>query len=269
MIENKSLIIKRYKIHISDSSLIFNSCKPNALVEAFQVGDIASSIALGWVEESECFDEDTPLNRDKFYTDLQLNYLFNPHERFWEVFWVAANEMAQINDFCVMTLYNSYETQKNLEKQMSKFIFNSKVDAVTVDIFHEQSYNWEKICLEHVWAFCFVQCSAFLEKTLKMLCQDLGNGTKPGKKVPNVSGIDHYLAFLRNNCCINFEENLKTQQILDTARQIRNAYAHGDINRCQQLLSKVSLREFLESITNLLYQIEAAAWIREDKRNLP
>lgn len=247
--------LERYTLSLSADWFGGTNEQNSASIEAYRVGSLASSTVIG---EHEAFDS----NGNSIETDpkeVLEDYLFHPHpdSYFHETFWLIEQEMLQLNDFVVMTLFHAYVTRRNLQRQLEKVSSDASVGAEVFHVLDDELSRWQDTCVLSVWASSFMLVSAFYERILKMLCDELGQGRAPGNPPRGISKIEHFLNFLSDAYGINFN-NSEAEATEKEARLLRNAFAHGNIEKCRKLLDKVELRDFMESISERLDIIEAA-----------
>jgi len=106
----------------------------------------------------------------------------------------------------------------------------------------------------------------FFEKSLKTLCYsfkdghsdyEIPKGTRfktPGKNYESI--IDSQLRYLREHCGFTFELNDDEIDLLDTCRNVRNDFAHGDWHNVRSTIDTLKIGNILHLISAVFDKIE-------------
>ncbi len=210
---------------------------------------------------------------------LPPDYLFRGGGGFSAEFLTIANEMAQLNDYCVMCVL---QTKKHLSwlRQELQDLESGKQRVVStfgdytgqaVTFVTGEIRTWENTYGFVTRAMCLLLLSAFTEKSLKTLCMAFappGRELRRSGKRPDESEIAYYLRFLRDTCRLGFTEPDESVAAREACRHIRNDFAHGDWDKVTQHVSHVGLRGAFAAVANLLKAIEAAAWVHRERKEV-
>lgn len=189
------------------------------------------------------------------------DYLFEP-EHFSNIFWQISFQMAQLNDYCVLTLQAAEDHYATLLREKRKLEKNPHTSAEELDVLCDAVSAWEDNVHVVSQASCVILLSAFLERALKLLCTEFAPGVQV-KKLKRTSDIDSYLAHLKNQCGLSISEDTDTAQLRNVFRKIRNDFAHGSWDNLKTDLANLNLRDAFGAVSNLLCGIENAAWDSE------
>ncbi|MBN3945132.1 MAG: hypothetical protein HWQ38_00995 [Nostoc sp. NMS7] len=199
---------------------------------------------------------------DNNYNEIAWeDYLFTV-ERFSEVFWYISNRMAQLNDYCVLTLQETENHYTRLLRQRHKLENDPNAPAEDFDVLDYNLPKWEDTIHTVSRATCILLLSAFLEHSLKLLCAEFTPGVQV-KKLKRASDIDSYLAHLKHQGGLQFQEYTDTLELRNVIRKVRNDFAHGTWDNVRINLAQLNLRDAFGTVSNLLYKIEDAAWNSE------
>lgn len=189
-------------------------------------------------------------------------------------FVIFEQEMAQLNDFCVVCLSGTAQKLPELRQELGDLnegklrIRNVDGEDVTQDVTTDMVMMleqfeiplWEDTQDFMVRAMCLILLSAFTEKGLKSLCVAFApEGVRQPEKFPQ-GKVATYLQFLSNECAINFDEPPEAASLRRRCQEIRNDFAHGDWDDVRDQVSGVSLRESFAAIASLMYEIESEAY---------
>jgi hypothetical protein len=202
--------------------------------------------------------------------DFQPDYLFEV-DRFSDVFWTIAGEMAQLNNYCALCTVETARYLSGLGKEL-KSLRSGKERCVTPD----GDYSYERIeSLEEgveTWqstysfitkATCLLMLSAFLEKSLWAICKGIaphGRAFSRSGKRGGESEVGHYLRFLHDECGLAFTEPPESIAARESCRHIRNDFAHGDWDKVRERVATVQPREAFRAVAVLLKNVENSAW---------
>ncbi|MBK8905861.1 MAG: hypothetical protein IPM53_32060 [Anaerolineaceae bacterium] len=202
------------------------------------------------------------------------DYLFRPDERFSNEFWTIATEMTQLNDYCVLLMQETSKKLKvlksefgDLESGKSRLIIDEgpitgDFTAERMMMLSEEIHIWKDTYAFITRATCLLLLSAFLEKSLKTLCDSFSpSDISSFKRKNRESKPDMYLRILQTDCLVKFKESKENKSLRNKFRVIRNAFAHGDWEEVRIKVGGIHLRQSFTSVANLLSQIEEGAWL--------
>ncbi len=196
------------------------------------------------------------------------DYLFRP-ERVSNEFWMIAEELAQLNDYCVLSLQEvdakCRDILKDIEDlELGKAEAHEKWQGFTSEALmqlEEERDIWRDTQNFLTRTSCLVLLLSFTERCLKYLCIRLGpNSTKKVKRIKDKSSIASYMCYLQETCEIPFEEPKEFQYIEQTAREIRNQFAHGDWDELRISGIEIHLKKAFTAVATLFSVIEDASW---------
>lgn len=209
---------------------------------------------------------------EEIQASIPEDYLFRV-ERFSKEFWTIATEMAQLNDYCVLFLQETFSKLNELKWKLKELEAGEKRVVVdegplagdytgeTIMVLDEEIPIWEDTYSFIARATCLLLLSAFTEKSLKTLCDGLAPVGESGpRRNPGESKVAMYLRFLQEKCSIDFDEPKESIDLRGECRQLRNAFAHGDWDEVRAKVGRIHLRNAFGAVADLLYRIEACAW---------
>jgi hypothetical protein len=206
--------------------------------------------------------------------DVPPDYLFRGGAGYSAEFITIANEMAQLNDYCVMCVLQTRKHLDWLRQELSDLECGRQRVVSAFGDYTERAVTfvsgeirtWENTYGFVTRAMCLLLLSAFTEKSLKTLSMAFapaGQRLARSRKRPDESEIAHYLRFLRETCGLEFAEPEESIAAREACRHIRNDFAHGEWDKVTQHVSHVGLRGAFSAVANLLKGIEASAWARQ------
>lgn len=71
--------------------------------------------------------------------------------------------------------------------------------------------------------------------------------------------MDACLDYLRTECDFQFDDPHESLQVRELCRKIRNAFAHGDLDTCRELVAQASLAKAFAVVASLLEGVELGA----------
>jgi hypothetical protein len=202
--------------------------------------------------------------------DIQLtdveNYLFVTQTHVFE-FVVIDEEMAQLNDYCLLLLNATSQKLTELKtdlkdyKSGKKNAYHSTMGDLTADqIMVLEDFEipaWEDTYSFVAVATCLLLIQAFIEKNLKFLFVSLSGENKKQRQKPGESKIDAYLRGLREDCGIKFDESNELKQLRKEIESLRNAFAHGDWDKVRNTTAEIDLMDVFQMATDIFSNIEA------------
>jgi hypothetical protein len=201
------------------------------------------------------------------YTEEWADYLYEV-DRFSQTFWVIAEEMAQLNDFCVLCLHAARSQRDWLVAELGRLRTGEKrvvtdlgdFTGEAILVMEEQEPVWQDTCEFLTSAMCLVMLLAFAERSLKAICETIAGPGGCGKRKSSESKISAYLRSIGALCDTRLAESGRGMEILEECRRTRNAFAHGDWDEVRDGTSSVDLRAAFGAISTLLFEIEEALW---------
>jgi hypothetical protein len=214
-------------------------------------------------------------------------YLFSSSSSIVE-FVVPEEEMRQLNDFCAMCQEQVEGRLLEFNSQLGRY--QSREDRLIVEPFNETSEHhvdpvaaawagtdvtddaimaltefdiptWEHTHSVIMPAMCLLLLASFEEKTLKWLCLRLSPYEKTDR-INNIRNnkINEYMKFLAEECALSFTEPPEATIVRKQFRQVRNAFAHGDWEDIEPVLTELSLPDAFWAVSELFRVIEAAKY---------
>jgi len=175
-------------------------------------------------------------------------------------------DMAQLNDFCVQFLSATAIKVDGLENESRHgkgIVFQDK-DGETWDLSNEEVQEGATMELD-VWqdtneflarANCLLLLACFTEKSLVSLCQEIGG--KVPRARPGQSKVAACLEFLRAGGGLQFEEPEQSSLVRKKCSEVRNSFAHGEWDKCRELVGQLELPNAFAAVTSLLNELERA-----------
>jgi len=185
-------------------------------------------------------------------------YLYQP-TRFSETFFVIFGKLAQLNNYCFHQLVSSHSHLSELKSQRNKAKNQASPAAEELDYYDEQIPDWENNVAVVAKATAVVLLCSFAEWALKTISKELASDP-PRKTSPGLSDIEHLLQHINQNAGLVLPDQEMEMSVIHSFRTIRNAFAHGDWQALEQQLAVLRLRNCFEAVSNLVMQIEIAAW---------
>jgi hypothetical protein len=225
---------------------------------------------LVWADLLQAFDLDENGNFVVALPEVD-DYLFRA-EPFSELFWTISFEMVQLNDYCVLCLQQTGKQLDSMQSELRALKRGEKrADTPLGDMtfeaimsIEEEIPRWEDTYQFLSRAMCLILLSAFTEKSLRTICDELAsaNAQKP-KRGPSESKIDSYIRHLREAVGLSIAEPSETVDVRKKCQKIRNAFAHGEWSEVRKHSIELHLQDAFEAVSNLLYEIEEQAWLSE------
>ena len=171
--------------------------------------------------------------------EVPPDYLFRGGRGYSAEFLTIANEMAQLNDYCVMCVLQTRKHLDWLRSELRDLNGGRQRVVSTFGDYTERAISfvsgeirtWENTYSFVTRATCLLLLSAFTEKSLRTLCVVFAppeRGLNRTRKRPDESEIGHYLRYLRDVCGLSFTEPPESVAAREACRRIRNDFAHGD-----------------------------------------
>lgn len=185
-------------------------------------------------------------------------YLYQP-TRFSETFFVVFSKLAQLNNYCFHQLVSSHSRLYELKSQRDRAKNQRWPSAEELDYYDEEIPDWENNANFIVKATSVVLLCSFAEWALKTISKEL-TSDPPRKTSRGLSDIAHLLQHIKQNAGLVLPEQEMEISVIDSFRTIRNAFAHGNWHALEQQLAVLRLRDCFEAVSDLVMQIEIAAW---------
>ncbi len=177
-------------------------------------------------------------------------------------------EMAQLNEYCVLCLtetfnkladlnieFEEYQSQKGIEKNADRL---NNLDDWIMELSEIEIPFWESNFGFVAPAMCLILLSFFLEKSLKSICFAYApNGINPPIQKKRGNKVSMYLKFLQADCHFKLDAPVKTMDTWNKCNKIRNAFAHGDWDEVKSEIARTDLRETFSAISELIRKIES------------
>lgn len=183
-------------------------------------------------------------------------------------FVVIEDEMEELNDFF---LASQRAVRRTLEKHRddARAHKSGKLGAEIggMDVSSEMAWSLPETVIprwEHIQGFvsratCLLLVHVLTEKNLKGICDAYTpDKTREAKKVMGLSAIDSYLKYLREVCCLSFEEPKAAPAMRERIRRVRNGFAHGDWDQVGAETSEIALQDAFRTTSRLFAAIEEA-----------
>jgi hypothetical protein len=201
------------------------------------------------------------------------NYLFVAGDSSQPIFHGIQEEMAQLNDFCFLSLQSTSNRVKELEQKAKRFRSGEErlEDPNLGDVSSEVAWGIEEFEIPRwkdteqfmVRAMCLVLLSAFLEKSLKELALYLSDPESVRfKKKSNLGEIASLLIYLKEVCRLEFKEPEASEIAREKCRTIRNDFAHGHWMKVKDNVANYSLSAAFGAVTALMEVIDKASEIQ-------
>lgn len=215
---------------------------------------------LEWSDLLKGFDDESgsPL------TDVE-NYLFETQTSI-HVFWVIDEEMAQLNDYCLLILNAANEKVSDLKSELKDYksgkqkIHHPEIGDITEDVIlgleevilptWQDTYGFTTI------ATCVLLVQSFIEKSLKSIFYSLAGESKRHHQMVGESKIDSYLRKLQEEFGVKFNESGESKQLRKEIASLRNNFAHGDWDEVRKATDSIDLRNVFQMATDIFEGIE-------------
>jgi hypothetical protein len=199
-------------------------------------------------------------------------YLFEAEGNSQPIFYGVTEEMAQLNDFCMLCLdatsshlaklKDAARRYSNREEIVEHPDFGDVTDMAEDGLREIEIPRWKDTEEFMVRAMCLVLLSAFLENSLKAIAKVLRPPDAPPFKRKGAGGeIDAVLSYLRSSCGLEFVEQEASRTIREKCRAVRNSFAHGQWEKVRKSLADVSLPEAFLAASQLFRSIDQASAI--------
>lgn len=185
-------------------------------------------------------------------------YLYQP-TRFSETFFVVFDKLAQLNNYCFHQMVSSRSRLSTLKSERDRAANKRWCSAEELIYYDEEIPDWEDNVNVISKATAIILLCSFVEWALKTISGEL-TSAPPRKNSQNLSDIDYLLQHIKQNAGLLLSGQIEEISLIHTFRKIRNAFAHGNWQELEQQLAALRLRDCFESVSNLLMQIEMAAW---------
>jgi hypothetical protein len=200
------------------------------------------------------------------------NYLYQYGEKSQPVFAGIHQDMAQLNDFCVLCVEGTSKRLADLRELARRLRTGEErielpdlgdVSGETLDGLGDVAIpGWQETEQFIVRAMILLLLSAFTEKCLKDMAQFLAQpGAPPFRRKGGGSDIAGLLKYLRESCGLKFDEPEASRAIRERCRRIRNDFAHGRWDEVKAGVAGESLRNAFGAVTVLFNAIDAASAI--------
>ena len=193
------------------------------------------------------------------------NYLFQTLSGRIE-FVVIDTEMAQLNDYCVLSLNETARKFHELENDVKNYrqgierIVDAEFGEITQDVImgleQFEIPIWQDNYFFVSKAVCLILLSTFLEKSLRSLCIAFSQDGRLPRQRGGESKISMYITHLKNVREFNFSESNEFIELREECRKIRNAFAHGDWDSVRSEIVTVSLHQSFSAVTSLFHILE-------------
>jgi hypothetical protein len=200
------------------------------------------------------------------------NYLYFAGDDSQPIFHGIEEEMAQLNDFCVLCTEGISERLAGLqetlrgyesgEKRVQLPDFGDVIDAAADALAVRFIPRWEQAERFLVRAMSLLLLSVFSEKCLKELANYLAPAEAPRfKRKGRDAEISALLKYLNSTCALEFEEPEQSRLVREKCRHLRNDFAHGRWDKVEAEIAGYSLCTAFGAVTALLEAIDAASVI--------
>ena len=197
------------------------------------------------------------------------SYLYKADSNPEAVFSHAQEEMAQLNDFCLLCLEGTAAKLNDFRRELSSYRMGERqaehpeigdiTEEVAMGLEDVIIPSWEETEEFLVRAMCLILLSAFLEKSLKQIANYLTPEVAPKFKAqPGLGEIGSLLAYLQVTCLLQFEEPEESKSTRERCRKLRNAFAHGHWDQVKVDVATQSVRQAFSAVSGLLDCIEKA-----------
>lgn len=185
-------------------------------------------------------------------------YLYQP-TRFSETFFVVFGKLAQLNNYCFHQLVSSHSQLSELKSQRDMAKNQRWPSAEELHYYDDEIPDWENNVNVLAKANAIVLLCSFSEWALKIVSKELTSEV-PRKTSRGQSDIEHLLQHIKENAGLSLPDQDMELSIIHSFRSIRNAFAHGNWQELEQQLTVLRLRDCFEAVSNLVMEIEIAAW---------
>jgi hypothetical protein len=214
------------------------------------------------------------------------NYLYQSRVRSQPIFLRIEEDMAQLNDFCVLCIEGTdrnltelQDTLRGIRSGELRLVAHPDYDILA----QSQGYKEEgdvsdgyADCLEKydipryqemqrfmLRAMSLLLLSAFSEKSLKDLADCLAPPEAPRfkkwkKKKGNLAEVSALMSYLKDICALEFEEPEASRLVREKCQRIRNHFAHGRWDNVKRGIADYPLRTAFSAVTALFDAIDAA-----------
>lgn len=181
-------------------------------------------------------------------------------------FVVIEEDMAQLNDFACefIKAAQSRVHQLDDQKRCGEGGMFSDFDGEWVDVSAKEVREGAAMQLD-LWrdtseflarANCLILLACFTEKSLVWLCQRMGSSVPRPKG--GQSKVAACVEYLKGHCRLNFDEPQESIEARDRCREVRNAFAHGEWDKCRDAVGSIDLSNAFAAVASLFYAIEKA-----------
>ena len=154
------------------------------------------------------------------------------------IFHRIQEEMAQLNDFCLLCINGVSKHLGGLEEELQRYRSGEKraehldIGDITDDVVWSMEEidlpRWREMERFMVRAMSLLLLAIFSEKCLKDLAKYLAPSEAPGfKRKSGETEISGLLRYLNSTCALEFKEPEASRSVREKCRQIRNDFAHG------------------------------------------
>lgn len=193
------------------------------------------------------------------------NYLFET-QTFIHEFMVVDEEMAQLNDYCLLILnatnkkISDFKTELEDYKSGKQTAQHSEIGDITEDVISGLEEviipTWQDTYGFTTIATCILLIQSFIEKNLKSILYSLAGESKKYQQVAGESKIDCYLRKLEEDFGVGFDESSEGKQLRKEINSLRNNFAHGDWGEVRKNIASIDLRNVFQMATNIFEGIE-------------
>ncbi|PMV17583.1 MULTISPECIES: hypothetical protein [unclassified Pseudomonas] len=212
--------------------------------------DVAKRYGLFWASSLVEGEDRVPI--------ADGTYIQQP-ERFSETFWDVFDKLHQLNDYCFLQLVAVEKQRVELFNQRESYLARPNQGAEEIDWLDDQTPRWEDNLAVVTQATSIVLLCSFMEWGLKRVAKDL-YGVIPRKPArPAMSDIQFFLEHLKQSG-LPFRMDPAVLDAIDSFRNVRNAFAHGEWASVEDQLAKISLLTCFESVAQVFACLESASW---------
>jgi hypothetical protein len=200
------------------------------------------------------------------------NYLYVAGDDSQPIFHGIEDELAQLNDFCLLCIEGTSERLAGLQETLRGYesgeervelpdfgdVTDSAADALAV----VHIPRWQQTERFMVRAMSLLLLAIFSEKCLKDLAKYLAPPEAPDfKKKSGETEISGLLRYLNSTCALEFKEPEASRLVRDKCRRIRNDFAHGRWDAVNAAIADYPLSSAFGAVTALFDAIDAASSI--------
>lgn len=220
--------------------------------------DVISDEELAVVNEHGLYFAHSLLFDEEGVEYANGHYLYQP-TRFCETFFVVFGKLAQLNNYCFHQMVSSHSRLTILKSERDRAANKRWCSAEELDYYDEQIPDWEDNINVISKATAIILLCSFAEWALKTISIELTSAS-PRKNSQSLSDVEHLLQHIKQNAGLSLPDQTEEMSLIHAFRKIRNAFAHGNWQELEQQLAVLRLRDCFESVSDLLMQIEMAAW---------